>query len=421
MQKAPWIQNFLLLGGETLLQFDEYGQMGVFGRSMFQSSNERLLLVLLHFLLEQLPSTASTVSRNWPFHDRRQQSEFKRAVQEALQGLVRQGDLTAEVARTSVLSTARSPSAEMLLWRVSTVVLKYKFPSQTASLGIRPSMDPASFGAGAPPTSLLIKSYRARTLAEVESVADLMDILAATESIWQKQALCQEMAIRSCRQQQVAVADGERELYLREAHLFSQSAQLGRTRTLQTVDSQLQSIQNFANSDEFHQLRSEAGHGERLAMHGTVNAAAGHKAFGTMMEKLEKPAASRSKHSQSQACLASLQQIRRQCEITENGLMSLEWLVEREIKALNDKIKALQGARGTLALPTNELVPPTPGMAATRLSELSSTIQKRWKGQTRNENSNRSDLPKRLFGPTNKDHSTFRTQATTRNPFFELS
>ena len=86
-----------------------------FEPDLFRTSNERGLLCLVHFLLTSLRKRKgeeecfAAVARAWPFHDRREQSAFKRASQAALMALVARGDLPPDCARASVLSTARSP------------------------------------------------------------------------------------------------------------------------------------------------------------------------------------------------------------------------------------------------------------------------------------------------------------------------
>jgi flagellar biosynthesis chaperone FliJ len=100
----------------------------------FDRTNERALLLILHFLLSRLvPQFDSLNSTSWPYTDVRSKNAFKRVVEDALQTLVDQRRLSPELSHASVLTTAKGSSAWRLLVQLTSICVA----EELASRGIK--------------------------------------------------------------------------------------------------------------------------------------------------------------------------------------------------------------------------------------------------------------------------------------------
>ena len=123
------IRSFTLLG----LSLDTYVALANFQLtpSSFDRTNEKLLLCLLHFLLEKLDTSfAMSVTSCWPFYETREKNEFKRIVTQCI-GKVNSSNPTLSNAdfRTSLLSVAKGPAVWMLLRRLCDILIEQSIKS----------------------------------------------------------------------------------------------------------------------------------------------------------------------------------------------------------------------------------------------------------------------------------------------------
>jgi hypothetical protein len=93
--------------------------------SVFDRTNERLLLCLLHFLLSRLDVTfPASVSSCWPYYETKEKNEFKRIVSAYIDGVSSKNpSVTYSDFRSSLLSVAKGSTVWSLLKRLSDDVL----------------------------------------------------------------------------------------------------------------------------------------------------------------------------------------------------------------------------------------------------------------------------------------------------------
>lgn len=127
------IRSFSLLG----LTLEAYPTLGgqQLAHSSFNRTNEKLLLCLLHFLLDRLDQTfASSVSSNWPYFETREKNEYKRIVTVYILRVSSSNPaISMSDFRSSLLSVAKGPSVWVLLKKLSDAALELSIGSLVLS------------------------------------------------------------------------------------------------------------------------------------------------------------------------------------------------------------------------------------------------------------------------------------------------
>ena len=95
----------------------------------FDKSNEKLFLIVLHFLLSHLdPLFSSSVGTCWPYYETKEKNEFKRILSMALAKVTGSGSSKNHILapgdfRSSMLSVSKGPTIWLLLKKLTDAVL----------------------------------------------------------------------------------------------------------------------------------------------------------------------------------------------------------------------------------------------------------------------------------------------------------
>lgn len=127
------IISFTLLG----LSFDHYPTIINYQltTSSFDRTNEKLLLHLLHFLLNKLDASfATNVTSCWPYFEVKEKNEFKRIVSAFIAKVSSSNpNLNNADFRTSLLTVAKGPAVWVLLGRLCDTALELSIRALTVS------------------------------------------------------------------------------------------------------------------------------------------------------------------------------------------------------------------------------------------------------------------------------------------------
>jgi hypothetical protein len=127
------IRSLVYLG----LSLEAYPALGCqqLAHSSFNRTNEKLLLCLLHFLLDRLdPSFAVSISSNWPYFETREKNEYKRIVTIYIMRVSSNNPgINMSDFRSSLLSVAKGPAVWALLKKLSDAALELSIRSLVLS------------------------------------------------------------------------------------------------------------------------------------------------------------------------------------------------------------------------------------------------------------------------------------------------
>jgi hypothetical protein len=121
------LQSLSLLGFKAEEYSKDFTHLKVksLDASTFDKSNERALMVTLHFLLSSMrPQFAVDAAPFWPYGEVSVKNEFKLVVDRYLDQFVAVNIITSNLCRTSVISAARGPIVWKLLWKLSSTALQ---------------------------------------------------------------------------------------------------------------------------------------------------------------------------------------------------------------------------------------------------------------------------------------------------------
>ena len=220
-----------------LLQFETPAH-GSFGPHMFRTPNEAGMLTLIHFLITRLEGCreASAVAARWPcLHDRRETTAFKKAASAAIATLAADGSLPRECTRGSILSTARGPAAELLVFHLSTLALVQSaerhpvlandaanspavattFDRLRTNEGWMLTKQNEGYGSASQSSEKHLVSFvnaaRARVLAEVARFEEFQRHVQATEAEWREMQQEVSEALAAARTAQAKAAEEQRQ------------------------------------------------------------------------------------------------------------------------------------------------------------------------------------------------------------------
>jgi hypothetical protein len=120
------LQSLALLG----FRADRYGESRsascpALDAHTFDKSNERPLLLAVHFLLSRVDNGFERDSAIcWPYHDAKEKNQFKLIVEDKLTHLAEQSLLPTDVCKSSVLNIAKGFVAWKLLWKLSDLAMR---------------------------------------------------------------------------------------------------------------------------------------------------------------------------------------------------------------------------------------------------------------------------------------------------------